>query len=107
MRIYAGNLPYSTTEEQLNELFAAHGAVQSVAIITDKFSGQSKGFGFVEMMDKAQAREAITGLDGTDFGGRKLHVAEARPMPQSAPRSPGSGGRRGLSGAGFAAGRSR
>jgi RNA recognition motif-containing protein len=95
-KIYVGGLPYSTTEQQLSDLFAAHGAVASARVITDKFTGQSRGFGFVEMSSDAEAQAAITALNGTQLGGRTLTVNEARPQE---PRS-GGGGR-----AGFAGGR--
>ena len=91
-RIYVGGLPFKTTEEELNTLFASHGTVNSAKLITDKFTNQSRGFGFVEMADDAQANAAIEKLNGTDFGGRKLTVNEARPME---PRSGGFGGGRG------------
>ncbi len=97
-KIYVGGLPYSTTEQQLNDLFAAHGAVASARIITDKFTGQSRGFGFVEMSSDSEAQAAITALNGTQFGGRTLTVNEARPQE---PRSGGGGGGRG----GFGGGR--
>ena len=96
-KIYVGGLPYSTTEQQLNDLFAAHGAVTSSRIITDKFTGQSRGFGFVEMSSDAEAQAAITALNGTELGGRTLTVNEARPQE---PRSGGGGGGRGSRGGG-------
>ena len=91
-KIYVGGLPYSTTEAQLNDLFAAHGTVQSARIITDKFTGQSRGFGFVEMGSTEEAKKAITALNGTQFEGRTLTVNEAKPQE---PRSGGGGGRGG------------
>ncbi len=91
-RIYVGGLPFKTTEEELNALFTTHGTVASAKLITDKFTNQSRGFGFVEMSDDAQAMAAIEKLNGTDFDGRKLTVNEARPME---PRSGGFGGGRG------------
>jgi RNA recognition motif-containing protein len=97
-KIYVGGLPYSTTEQQLSDLFAAHGSVASARIITDKFTGQSRGFGFVEMSSDSEAQAAITALNGTQFGGRTLTVNEARPQE---PRSGAGGGGRG----GFAGGR--
>jgi RNA recognition motif-containing protein len=97
-KIYVGGLPYSTTEQQLSDLFAAHGSVASARIITDKFTGQSRGFGFVEMSSDSEAQAAITALNGTQFGGRTLTVNEARPQE---PRSGGGGGGRG----GFGGGR--
>ncbi len=89
-KIYVGGLPYSTTEQQLSDLFAVHGAVTSARIITDKFTGQSRGFGFVEMSGDSEAQAAINALNGTQFGGRTLTVNEARPQE---PRSGGGGGR--------------
>ena len=88
-KLYVGGLPYSATEQQLSDLFGAHGTVASVRIITDKFTGQSRGFGFVEMSSDAEAKAAITALNGSDMGGRSLTVNEAKPMEQ---RSGGGGG---------------
>ena len=88
-KIYVGGLPYSATEQQVSDLFAAHGTVASTRIISDKFTGQSRGFGFVEMSSDAEATAAITALHGTDMGGRTLTVNEAKPMEQ---RSGGGGG---------------
>jgi RNA recognition motif-containing protein len=96
-KIYVGGLPYSTTEQQLSDLFAVHGAVASSRIITDKFTGQSRGFGFVEMSSDSEAQAAITALNGTELGGRTLTVNEARPQE---PRSGGGGGRGGFGGGG-------
>ena len=79
-RIYVGGLPFSTTEAEMNALFATHGAVTSAKLITDRESGQSRGFGFVEMANDAEAVTAMEKLNGTDFGGRKLTINEARPM---------------------------
>ncbi len=79
-KLYVGSLPYSTTEEQLSELFQQHGTVQSAKVITDRFTGQSRGFGFVEMASDEDAQRAITALNGTQFGGRTLVVNEARPQ---------------------------
>ena len=93
-KIYVGGLPYSTTEQELSGLFAVHGAVRSSRIITDKFTGQSRGFGFVEMSSDAEAQAAITALNGTELGGRTLTVNEARPQE---PRT-GGGGRGGRGG---------
>ena len=79
-KIYVGGLPYSATEQQLSDLFGAHGAVASARIITDKFTGQSRGFGFVEMSSDSEAQAAISALNGSDMGGRTLTVNEARPQ---------------------------
>jgi RNA recognition motif-containing protein len=79
-RIYVGGLPFSANDEQLSAVFAAHGSVTSAKVITDKFSGQSRGFGFVEMANDTEALAAIEKLNGSDMEGRKLTVNEARPM---------------------------
>lgn len=89
-KLYVGNLPYSIVEAKLQEHFAKHGNVVSARIITDKFSGRSKGFGFVEMSSEDEAQRAISALNGTDFEGRNIVVSEARPQEQ---RSPGGGQR--------------
>ena len=91
-KLYVGNLPYSITEEKLQQHFAQHGSVISARIITDKFSGRSKGFGFVEMNSDEEAQRATTALNGTDFEGRNIVVSEARPQEPRDPR-PGGGGR--------------
>ena len=92
-RIYVGGLPFKTTEEEMNTLFSGYGAVTSAKLITDKYSGQSRGFGFVEMPNDEEANAAMEKLNGSDFGGRKLTVNEARPM-EARPRSGGFGGGR-------------
>ena len=79
MNIYVGNLPFSTTNADLEELFSQHGTVQSAAVIMDRDTGRSRGFGFVEMASDDEAREAIEKLAGADMGGRPLTVNEARP----------------------------
>ena len=78
MNIYVGNLPREATEDELREVFAAYGQVASATILKDKFSGESRGFGFVEMPAKAEAQAAITGLNGHEMKGRTLTVNEAR-----------------------------
>ena len=90
-KLYVGNLPYSATEERLQQHFAQYGSVLSARIITDKFSGRSKGFGFVEMGSDAEAQKATTALNGTDFEGRNIVVSEARPQAQRAMGSTGGG----------------
>ena len=82
MNIYVGNLPYGVTEDDLRTAFAAFGEVSSASVITDKFTGQSKGFGFVEMSDKSAAESAIKSLNDTDMQGRKVKVNEARPRTE-------------------------
>jgi len=96
-KIYVGGLPYSATEAQLNDLFAVHGAVESARVITDRFTGQSRGFGFVEMSKDEEAKAAITALNGTQMDGRTLTVNEARPQES---RAGGGGGGRGFGGGG-------
>jgi RNA recognition motif-containing protein len=96
-KLYVGNLPFQTTESDLQTLFEAAGAVASVSIVRDRATGQARGFAFVEMADAEAAQQAISQLDRRDFGGRNLTVNEARPM---APRGGGNGG-------GFGGGRQR
>ena len=90
-RIYVGGLPYSATEREIENLFAAHGTVTSVTVITDKYTGQAKGFGFVEMATDTEAQSAINALNGTLMGGRTLAVNEAKPREER-PRTGGYGG---------------
>jgi RNA recognition motif-containing protein len=95
-KLYVGGLPYAATEAQLTTLFAAHGTVESARVIADKFTGQSRGFGFVEMATPEEAQAAITALHGSQMDGRSLTVNEAKPQE---PRS-SKGGRFGGSGRG-------
>jgi RNA recognition motif-containing protein len=81
-KLYVGGLAYSVTEGRLQELFSAHGTVESANVISDKFTGQSRGFGFVEMSASDEAQKAIAALNGTQFEGRTLTVNEAKPMPK-------------------------
>ncbi|QBD79861.1 RNA-binding protein [Ktedonosporobacter rubrisoli] len=100
MRLYVGGLPYQTTEDDLNELFAPKGQVKSVSVIIDRDTGRSKGFGFVEMDNDEDARRAIDELNGTSLGNRTITVNEARERPaggnrggyQSRDRRGGGGG---------------
>jgi RNA recognition motif-containing protein len=85
-KLYVGNLPYQTNDQELSELFSAQGAVSSATVITDKFSGRSKGFGFVEFENDDDGQKAIDALNGTDVGGRNIVVNEARPMTERPPR---------------------
>src|SRR5438045_1803151 len=90
-RLYVGGLPYSTGERELEDLFASAGTVTSVSVVSDKYTGQSKGFGFVEMSSDAEADTAINTLNGTMLGGRTLTVNEAKPR-EDRPRTGGGGG---------------
>ena len=94
MKLYVGNLSFSTTEAQLRDLFAAHGEVASAALVMDRETGRPRGFGFVEFNDDGQARAAINALNGKNFDGRDLTVNEAKP------REGGGGGGRGGFGGG-------
>ena len=91
-KLYVGNLSFDVNSGDLEQLFAGHGTVDSANVITDRSTGQSKGFGFVEMTSDTEAEAAIAALDGTDFSGRALKVNEAQPRPD---RGGGGGGRRG------------
>jgi cold-inducible RNA-binding protein len=93
MKLYVGNLPYNTTEDDLRNLFSQYGSVDSVAVITDRETGRSKGFGFVEFGNDAEARAAIQALSGQEYGGRALTVNEAR--PKTGGGGGGGGGRPG------------
>ncbi len=109
-KLYVGNLAYSVTNADLEALFAQVGAVESVAVITDKFSGQSKGFGFVEMTDAADAARAIEQFNETELKGRNIKVNEARPREAGGGgggNRSGGGGNRGGGGGGGNRGGSR
>ena len=88
-KLYVGGLPYSTTEAQLQEIFSEHGAVESARVITDRMTGRSRGFGFVEMSSQSEAQTAMEALNGTQLEGRSLTVNEAKPQR---PRTGGGGG---------------
>ena len=96
-KLYVGNLPYSATDNSLSETFSQCGTVASSKVITDRDSGRSKGFGFVEMSTDAEAQAAIAKLNGVEWDGRAMNVSEAKPM---APREGGGGGRGGFGGGG-------
>ncbi len=91
MNIYVGNIPRGVTETELRELFQAFGEISSASVIKDKFSGESRGFGFVEMPNKEEGQKALAALNGKDFKGRPLTVNEARPRTDK-PRTGGFGG---------------
>jgi len=88
MNLYVGNLPYRITEDQLQAAFEEFGRVASCTIIKDKVTGQSKGFGFLEMPERSEAEAAISNLNGRDLMGRKINVNEARPRENRAPGGP-------------------
>jgi RNA recognition motif-containing protein len=90
-KLYVGGLPYSVTNEELENLFASFGTVSSAQVIMDRETGRSKGFGFVEMEDDSAAQTAVGELNGKDYQGRTLTVNEARPMEKREPRSGGGG----------------
>ena len=105
-RIYVGGLPYSTSDSDLETLFSASGTVTSASVVTDKYTGQSKGFGFVEMGTDAEATAAINTLNGTMMGGRTLTVNEAKPREERSGGGGYGGGRSGGGGYGGGGGRS-
>jgi RNA recognition motif-containing protein len=104
-RLYVGNLPFSATEQDLQDLFAAAGPVESVSVVRDMATGRARGFAFVEMANEEAARKAIADLHDKDFGGRNLTVNEARPRPERG--GGGGGGYRGGGGSGGGGGRQR
>jgi len=97
--IYVGNLPYTTTESELREMFEEHGQVSRASVIMDRETGRSRGFGFVEMPDGQEGSQAIAKLNGAEFDGRRLTVNEARPREERGGGG-GGGGRRGGGGGG-------
>jgi len=97
MNIYVGNMSYDTTEDQLRQAFEAFGEVSTINIITDKYSGEPRGFAFAEMPTKDEAIAAISGLNGQDLNGRTLNINEAKPRTQGG----GGGGNRGGGGGGY------
>ncbi len=92
-KLYVGGLPYSVTDDRLEELFSEHGTVESARVITDRMTGRSRGFGFVEMSSQEEAQQAIDKLNGTDLEGRSLTVNEAKPKEQRSGGGGGGGGR--------------
>lgn len=94
--LFVGNIPHSTTEAELRSLFEPHGAVERVSVVTDRETGRSRGFAFVEMTDAGAADKAVAALDGSDLGGRPMKVNEARPKEKSS----GGGSRGGRFGGG-------
>ncbi|HEY5162044.1 MAG TPA: RNA-binding protein [Terriglobales bacterium] len=93
-KIYVGNFAFSMTEAELRSMFEPYGKVESATLVTDRDTGRSRGFGFVEMTEDAEAASAIGALNGRDSGGRPLTVNEARPKTDRPPRGGGQGGHR-------------
>src|SRR3984893_6232401 len=104
-KLYVGNLTYGVTDSALEQMFAAHGTVQSAQVIMDRDTGRSKGFGFVEMGSDQEAQAAISALNGKEVEGRALTVNEARPKTEGGGRGGGGGGRGGYGGGGGGGGR--
>ncbi len=104
--LFVGNLPYDVDDAQLSEVFSQAGTVTSAHVVTDKFSGQSRGYGFVEMSSDAEAAQAVTLLNGRDFRGRPMTVNEARPREERGGFRSGGGGRSYGGGGGYGGGRS-
>ena len=102
-RLYVGNLPFDTTEDQLHEMFSAHGQITQVKLVTDQETGRSRGFGFVEMSTEQEAQIAIDKMNKAKVGDRELTVNEARPRPEKSGGRGGFGGNRG----GYGGGRGR
>ena len=99
-KLYVGGLPYEVTDDRLEEIFSAHGTVESTRVITDRMTGRSRGFGFVEMADQTQAETAIAALNGANINGRNLTVNEARPREERGGGGGGGGSRGGYGGGG-------
>ena len=93
-KLYVGNLPFSVTEQTLQSAFSQHGTVESISLITDRDTGQSKGFGFIEMRTDAEAGAAISALNGKDLEGRAIKVNEAKPQARRSDRGGSGGGNR-------------
>ena len=103
-KLYVGNLPYSYRDSDMEQAFSQYGTVSSAKVMMERDTGRSKGFGFVEMSNDAEAQAAIAGMNGQQIGGRGLVVNEARPMEARAPRSGGFGGGGGSGGGGYGGG---
>ena len=93
MKIFVGNLPYRSTDTELNDVFSAHGEVTSAQVIIDRYTGRSRGFGFVEMPNDSEAEAAIAALNGKDLDGRALVVNQSRPRTYDSSRDDSAGGR--------------
>ena len=99
-KLFVGNIPHSTSEAELRALFEPHGKIEQVSVVTDRETGRSRGFAFVEMADAGEAEKAIAALNGKELGGRALNVNEARPKPERSSSGPRGGGRSGGGGGG-------
>ena len=106
-KLYVGNLPYTVRDEDLQQSFSQYGSVSSAKVMMERDTGRSKGFGFVEMGNDAEAQAAIAGMNGQSLGGRSITVNEARPMEARPPRSGGFGGGGGGGGGGYGGGGDR
>ncbi|MGH9529949.1 MAG: RNA recognition motif domain-containing protein [Terriglobales bacterium] len=91
-KLFVGNIPHSTTEAELRTLFEPHGKIDQVSVVTDRETGRSRGFAFVEMADSAEAEKAIAALNGKELGGRALNINEARPKTERSSSGPRGGG---------------
>ncbi len=105
--LYVGNLPHSTTEAELRDVFQAHGEVEKVSVVTDRDTGRARGFAFVEMTNADEAEKAIAALNGTELGGRTLTINEAKPKTDRPRGGGGGGGQRFGGGGGGGKGRGR
>ncbi|MGA9529141.1 MAG: RNA-binding protein [Terriglobales bacterium] len=105
--LYVGNLPHSTTEAELRNVFEPHGAIEKITLVTDRDTGRSRGFAFVEMTNASEADKAIAALNGTDLGGRPLTINEAKPKTDRPRTGGGGGGQRFSGGGGGGGGRGR
>ncbi len=103
-KLYVGNLPYTVRDEDLQQSFSQYGSVSSAKVMMERDTGRSKGFGFVEMGNDAEAQAAIAGMNGQSLGGRSITVNEARPMEARPPRSGGGGYGGGAGGGGYGGG---
>jgi RNA recognition motif-containing protein len=92
-KLFVGNIPHSTTEAELRTLFETHGKVDQVSVVTDRDTGRSRGFAFIEMSDAGEAEKAIAAVNGQQLGGRALNVNEAKPKPPRSSSGPRGGGR--------------
>jgi RNA recognition motif-containing protein len=107
MKLFVGNLSFQTTEQDLLSLFFEYGTVDTVSVVTDRDTGQPRGFAFIEMPNRTEAEAAIKALDGRELGGRNMNVSEARPKPEGGRPGGGGGGFNKRPGGGGGGGRNR